>query len=271
MPPKKKQTPLKAYQNSEFLNRSAGRPLRILAEYVEPEDRLERHHIADTIVFMGSARLIPRDRAEKELKAARGEKAREKAKMQLYMAEFYEAASDLAERLTIWSKELKDEDHRYVVCTGGGPGIMEAANRGASRARGINMGMSISIPDEQSFNEFITRELSFHFHYFFMRKFWLAYLAKAVIFFPGGYGTLDELFEILTLLKTKKVRKHLPIVLFCKDYWDTVVNFDALVRYGTIDASDREIFIVTDSVDEAFEYITGQLQPAASTEKGATL
>jgi uncharacterized protein (TIGR00730 family) len=191
--------------------------------------------------------------------------------MQREMSEYYEAASELAERLTTWWKQLNDEEHRYVVCTGGGPGIMEAANRGASRAKGINMGMSISIPDEQSFNRFITRELSFHFHYFFMRKFWLAYLAKAVIFFPGGYGTLDELFEFLTLLKTKKFKKHLPIVLFCKSYWDDVVDFDALVRYGTIDARDRDFFIVTDSVDEAYDYITSELKPASDKEKGPTL
>lgn len=271
MAPRKARSPVKAYQDDEFLNRSAGRPLRILAEYVEPDDRLERHNIADTIVFMGSARLVPREEAERALESARGPKAEEKARMQLFMSGFYETASDLAERLTRWSKELKDEEHRYVVCTGGGPGVMEAANRGASRAKGINMGMSISIPDEQSFNRFITRELSFHFHYFFMRKFWLAYLAKAVIFFPGGYGTLDELFEFLTLLKTKKFQKHLPIVLFGRQYWEEIVDFDALVRYGTIDKRDRDLFIVTDSVDEAFDYITDQLQPEAEREKGATL
>lgn len=271
MAPKRKSAPVKAYHNEEFLNRGAGRPLRILAEYLEPEDRLQRHRIADTIVFMGSARLVPRAQAEKEMKAAKGKAAREKAEMRLFMSEFYEDASDLAERLTTWSKELKDDDHRYVVCTGGGPGVMEAANRGASRAKGINMGMSISIPDEQSFNSFITREFMFHFHYFFMRKFWLAYLAKAVIFFPGGYGTLDELFEFLTLLKTRKFKKHLPIVLFCRPYWEEVLDFDALLRYGTIDQSDRELFMVTESVDEAFSYITGQLRPATPEEKGATL
>jgi len=268
---KKPSPPAKAYKNSEFLERGAGRPLRILSEYLEPEDRLRRNRIADTIVFMGSARLVPRERAQKALSAARSAKAREKAEMQLFMSQFYEAASQLAARLTTWSKELKDEDHRYVVCTGGGPGIMEAANRGASQARGINLGMSISIPDEQSFNRFITREFAFHFHYFFMRKFWLAYLAKAVIFFPGGYGTLDELFEFLTLLKTRKFKKHLPIVLFCRQYWEDVLDFDALVRYGTIDQADRELFIVTDSVDEAFEFVTGQLRPATPEEKGATL
>lgn len=271
MAAKKDRGPIKAYQDLDFLNRGAGRPLRILAEYLEPEDRLERHRISDTIVFMGSARLIPRDKAEKELKAAKGPQAVERAKTRLFMSDFYEAARELAERFTTWSKELKGDEHRYVVCTGGGPGIMEAANRGASAAKGINMGMSISIPDEQSFNRFITRELSFHFHYFFMRKFWLAYLAKAIIFFPGGYGTLDELFEVLTLLKTKKFRKHLPIVLFCKQYWEEIIDFDGLVRYGTIDASDRKLFIVTDSVDEAFDFVTGQLQQVAPTEKGPML
>lgn len=267
----RKRFPLKAYQNDDFLNRSAGRPLRMLAEYIEPEDRLRRHHIADTIVFMGSSRPVPQEQAQRELKAARGAKAIERAEARLFMSRFYEAARELASRLTRWSKELNDDDHRYVVCTGGGPGIMEAANRGASAARGINMGMSISIPEEQSFNQYITRELSFHFHYFFMRKFWLAYLAKAVIFMPGGFGTLDELFEFLTLLKTKKLKKRLPIVLFGQEYWDQVVDFDALVRFGTIDQSDRELFMETDSVDEAFDYITGQLRPDRPAEKGATL
>ncbi|MHB0915502.1 MAG: LOG family protein [Thermoleophilia bacterium] len=271
MAKKKERSPLMAYHDTEFLNRGAGRPLRILSEYLEPVDRLNRTNIADTIVFMGSARLVPREQAERELKAAKGTKATARAEMQLHMSQFYEATSDLAARLTSWSKELKDDEHRYVICTGGGPGIMEAANRGASRAKGINMGMSISIPDEQSFNRYITRELTFHFHYFFMRKFWLAYLAKAVIFMPGGYGTLDELFELLTLLKTKKIQKHLPIVLFSREYWDDVVDFDALVRYGTIDAADRDLFIVTDSVDEAFEYVTGQLRQVAPVEKGASL
>ncbi|MHB1463845.1 MAG: LOG family protein [Thermoleophilia bacterium] len=267
----KKRPPLVAYENRKFLNQRAGRPLRILSEYLEPQSRFDQHQISDTIVFMGSARFIPREQAEAELQAATGEEAKRRARMHLEMSRYYEAASELAERLTIWSKELGDDEHRYVVCTGGGPGIMEAANRGASEARGMNIGMSISIPSEQTFNQYITREFAFHFHYFFMRKFWLAYLAKAVIFFPGGYGTMDEMFELLTLLKTSKITKHLPVVLFGSEYWNEVINFEALIRHCTIDASDLDIFITTDSVDEAFDYVTAELKKVTPAEKGPTL
>jgi len=166
---------------------------------------------------------------------------------------------------------LTDEERRFVVCTGGGPGIMEAANRGASEAQGLNVGLTISIPIEEFDNRYVTPELSFHFHYFFMRKFWFAYLAKAVIMFPGGFGTLDELFEILTLLQTRKMVKHLPVVLFGSGYWQEVVNFDALIRYGMIDAKDVALFYETDSIDDAFTYVTGALSEHAAAERGAIL
>ena len=265
---------LTAYENLDFLESREGRLIRILSEYVEAKSRLEAHNIVDTIVFMGSARLLPREQAEAELKKAeeaQDRKQLERAEMQLEMSAYYEAASDLAERLTLWSKGLTDHEHRFVVTTGGGPGIMEAANRGASRAKGVNVGMAISIPDEQTYNEYITRDLIFHFHYFFMRKFWLAYMAKAAIYFPGGYGTMDELFEFLTLIKTSKFRKHLPIVLFCKKFWNEVIDFDAMVRYGTIDPEYLDLFIITDSVDEAFDYITGELRKHVEEEKGSIL
>ena len=271
MPRDKTQPPAKAYENRRFLNHREARPLRILSEYLEPESRFSYYRIVDTIVFMGSARVISRDQAEKELAAARNEEEKKRAGLRLEMSRYYEDASELAERLTIWSKGLNDGEHRYVICTGGGPGVMEAANRGASRARGMNAGMAISIPEEQTYNRFITRELAFHFHYFFMRKFWFAYLAKAVIFFPGGFGTLDEMFEILTLMKTKKITKRLPVVLFGKKYWREVINFEALLKYGMIGAEEMKIFMITDSVEEAFLYITGQLSEVASVEKGATL
>jgi uncharacterized protein (TIGR00730 family) len=158
-----------------------------------------------------------------------------------------------------------------VVCTGGGPGIMEAANRGASEAKGINVGLTISIPNEEFDNAYITRELSFHFHYFFMRKFWFAYLAKAVIVFPGGFGTLDELFELLTLLQTGKIRKHLPIVLFGKGYWNEVINFDALVKYGNINPQDLHLIHQTDSIDEAYSFLIDHLSRHAIEERGAIL
>ena len=263
---------VKAYLKESFLNSADARPLRILAEYLEPKSRLNRHRIEDTIVFMGSARLVAREQAQAELDAAQaaGEDLA-RAQSRLAMSRYYEDARELARRLTEWSKQLGEDERRFVVCTGGGPGIMEAANRGASEARGLNVGLTISIPVEEFDNRYVTRELSFHFHYFFMRKFWFVYLAKALIVFPGGFGTLDELFEVLTLRQTRKMRKHLSVVLFGAQYWDEVVNFDALVRHGTINAEDLEIFHRTDSVDEAFDIITRQLSQYAIAERGATL
>lgn len=262
----------KAYLNESFLKSSDARALRILSEYLEPESRLAHYRVEDTVVFMGSARLKSREQAEaklKEIESTGGDTAI--AKRDLEMSQYYEAARELAHRLTDWSKSLSESERRFVVCTGGGPGIMEAANRGASEARGINVGLSISLPLEESGNPHITRELGFEFHYFFMRKFWFAYLAKAVIFFPGGFGTFDELYELLTLLQTRKIKKHMPIVLFGTQFWKDVVNFDALVRYGTINPEDVNLFHRTDSVDEAFNYIVAELSKYAETERGAIL
>ncbi len=177
----------------------------------------------------------------------------EAARSALEQSVHYEAARELAFRLTNWSKTLDRNERRFVVCTGGGPGIMEAANRGASEAKGLNVGLTISIPNDEFDNPYVSRELHFHFHYFFMRKFWFVYLAKAVVLFPGGFGTLDEMFEILTLVQTGKMRKRMPIVLFGAKYWDEVVNFDALVRAGTISAADLSLFHRTDLVDEAYQ------------------
>ncbi len=263
---------IKAYNNETFLNSRDARALRILAEYMEPDSRFSHYRIDDTIVFMGSARTLSREQAERELAAARrGEGDVPRAEMRLQMAQYYEDSRELAQRLTEWSKQLSSAERRFVVCTGGGPGIMEAANRGASEARGVNVGLTISIPVEEFDNRYVTRELSFHFHYFFMRKFWFVYLAKAIVVFPGGFGTLDELFEILTLLQTGKVRKHLPVVLFGTRYWNEVINFEALVKYGNIDAKDLDLMFRTDSVDEAYEYIVNQLSKYAVAEPGATL
>ena len=263
---------VKAYRNNSFLDSSDARPLRILAEYLEPESRFSHYRVDDTIVFMGSARTLSRDQAEKELAAAKkGKGDVPQAERLLEMSQYYEDARELAKRLTEWSKQLTDEQRRFVVCTGGGPGIMEAANRGASEAKGMNVGLTISIPAEEFDNQYVTRELSFHFHYFFMRKFWFAYLAKAVIVFPGGFGTLDELFELLTLLQTHKMRKHLPVVLFGSQYWDEVINFDALVKYGNINPDDLTIFHRSDSVDESYEFIVQQLTRYALEERGARL
>jgi uncharacterized protein (TIGR00730 family) len=261
---------VRAYLNENFLHSRDARPLRILSEYLEPESRFARYRVDDTIVFMGSARLVSREQAEQELRSAQGEDL-ERAKLRLEMSRYYEAARTLARRFTEWSKQLVDDDRRFVVCTGGGPGIMEAANRGASEAKGLNVGLTISIPVEEFDNPYVTRELACHFHYFFMRKFWFAYLAKAVIVFPGGFGTLDELFELLTLLQTRKIRKHLPMVLFGKQYWNEIVNFDALVRHGTISREDLKLFYSTDSVDETYEFIVTRLTKYSLQERGAIL
>ena len=237
---------VKAYDNREFLNSKNARALRILAEYLEPKSRFEEHGIEDTIVFFGSARFKPG-------------------------SPWYEAARKLAFRLTEWSKGLESKERRFVVCSGGGPGIMEAANRGASEANGLNIGLGISLPHEQHDNPYLTRELGFHFHYFFMRKFWFAYLAKAVIVFPGGFGTLDEMMEIATLVQTGKMKKPMPIVLFGNQYWNEVIDFEALVRHGTIDAGDVDLMYRTDSVDEAFDWVTARLIRDALAKPGAML
>jgi hypothetical protein len=262
-----------AYRNQTFLDSREARALRILAEYLEPKARFERQRVDDTIVFMGSARTVSREQAEAALQMAEaGEGDLEQARMALRMSTYYEAARELAFRLTQWSKDLDPQgERRFVVCTGGGPGIMEAANRGAAEARGMNVGLTISIPVEEFDNRYVTRELAFHFHYFFMRKFWFAYLAKAVLVFPGGYGTLDELFELLTLVQTGKLRKPMPIVLFGTQYWKEVVNFDALARHGMIDPRDIELMFRTDSIDEAYEWVVLRLAEHALGQPGPTL
>ncbi len=263
---------VKAYENEDFLRSRSGRPFRILAEYIEPETRFEDLQIKDTIVFFGSARIASREVATAELEAARqGDGNVERAEMRLRMSRYYEAARELASRLTQWSKSLEGTDRRFVICTGGGPGIMEAANRGASEARGLNVGLTISIPVEEFTNPYMTRELAIEFHYFFMRKFWFTYLAKAVIVMPGGFGTMDELFEIMTLIQTLKMQKRLPIVLFGTGFWNDVIDFDALVRYGHIDRRDLDLIFRTDSIDEAFDFITEQLQTYSLGSPGPSL
>ena len=269
--------PPRAYEDPDFLHSPDARALRILAEYLEPNSRFKRYKIEDTIIFFGSARIPPRDRAERELAeviAKGGDSARpelERAEYNLRMSAYYEATRELAGRLTEWSKGLEGTDRRFVVCSGGGPGIMEAANRGASEAKGTNIGLNISLPFEQSENPHISRELVFQFHYFFMRKFWFAYLAKAVVVMPGGFGTLDELFELLTLIQTQKIRKRMPLVLFGGSYWEEIVNFEALATHGMIDRADLDLLFRTDSIDEAYDYITGQLETHSLGTPGPTL
>jgi uncharacterized protein (TIGR00730 family) len=262
----------KAYENMRFLESRDARALRILAEYLEPLSRFERFAVQDTIVFMGSARLLSRETAEAALAQAEslgsGVAA---ARTALELSIYYEAARELSRRLTTWSKQLDHGERRFVVCTGGGPGIMEAANRGASEAKGLNIGLTISIPTTEFDNPYVSHELHVHFHYFFMRKFWFVYLAKAVVLFPGGYGTLDEFFEMLTLVQTRKIKKRMPIVLFGAKYWNELLNFDTLVKYGMISPGDVELFHRTDSVEEAYDLITRGLSENALANPGAKL
>jgi uncharacterized protein (TIGR00730 family) len=262
----------KAFEDAGFMASPEARTLRILAEYLEPAARFEQFNVSDTIVFFGSSHMVSRDEALRRLEAAGkdgGDLAA--AETNLLMSRYYEDCRRLAFRLTEWSKNLEDRRRRFVVCTGGGPGIMEAANRGASEAKGINIGLNIEIPDEQEENPYITRELAFHFHYFFMRKFWFVYLAKAVIIFPGGFGTLDEFFELMTLNQTRKLKKSIPIVLYGSAYWDQVIDFAAMIRHGTIAPGDVELFHVADSVDEAFDFVTKELAARALALPGGAL
>lgn len=264
--------PVPAWRDSLFMGGRHARALRILAEYLHPAQRLERLRISDTIVFFGSSRIRSREAAESALQQARengGDAAA--AQQAVVMSRYYEDCRALARRLTEWSKGLGEKQRRFVVCSGGGPGIMEAANRGASEARGLTVGLGISIPTEDCANPYTTRHLAFEFHYFFMRKFWLVYLAKALVAFPGGFGTLDEFFEVITLVQTGKLRKKVPIVLFGSEFWDQVMNLGALVRFGTISPEDLQLFHKTDSVDEAFEIITRELTATALAQPGGAL
>src|SRR6185312_11232960 len=229
-----------AYQNEQFLNTPDARTLRILAEYLEPQSRLRRENIQDTIVFFGSARIHSRESAGSEEAA-------------LAMARYYDDARELSRRLTEWAMALPRKRRRFIVTSGGGPGIMEAANRGAHEAGGRAMGLNIRLPFEQNPNEYISPELNFEFHYFFMRKFWFAYLAKALVAFPGGFGTLDELMEILTLAQTQKLAKKIIVIVYGKEYWSRVLNLEALADAGAISPDDTQLFSFCDSPEEAFE------------------
>ena len=233
--------PLLAYQNEPFLNSPDARGLRILSEYLEPLSHLRKQRIRDTVVFFGSARI------------------REDSPL----GKYYTEARTLAAMVTTWAKTFRERTYRFVVCSGGGPGIMEAANRGASDARGKNIGLNIGLPFEQFPNPYITRELSFEFHYFFMRKFWFAYMAKALVVFPGGFGTMDEMFEILTLAQTKKLAKKMTIILYGSEFWKEVINFEALVKYGTIAADDMNLFHFADSPEAALEILQRTLTEQA--------
>jgi len=246
-----------AYQNEPFLNSPDGRILRILSEYAEPLSRFRREQIQDTVVFFGSARFQSREAAERALKEAQahGERHPKAALAAVEMAHYYEDARKLASLLTEWSIMIPARRRRFVVTTGGGPGIMEAANRGAKEAGGKTSGLNINLPFEQFPNPHITPSLNFEFHYFFMRKFWFAYLAKALVIFPGGFGTFDELFEILTLAQTEKMAKKILVVIYGSEYWKKLINFQVMIDAGTISAGDLELFKMVDSPEEGFEYL----------------
>ncbi|HKD00812.1 MAG TPA: TIGR00730 family Rossman fold protein [Terriglobales bacterium] len=260
---KSKSAPL-AYQNEPFLNSPDGRILRILSEYMEPLARFRREQIQDTVVFFGSARFHSRDDAHSTLHKLEGNggslspeqaDAKKRALASVDMARYYEDARRMAYLLAQWSIQIPAKRHRFVVTTGGGPGIMEAANRGAQEAGGKSVGLNINLPFEQSANSYITPSLNFEFHYFFMRKFWFAYLAKALVIFPGGFGTVDELFEILTLAQTQKLAKKILVVIYGSEYWNRVINFQAMADAGAISPEDVDLFRIVDSPEEGFEFL----------------
>ncbi len=271
--------PPKAYQNQEFISSSDARVIRILAEYLEPQARFKKHKIMDTIVFFGSARLKSRKDALAELNKFKSlnpktpgfAKELRQAQKMLEMSKYYEDAVELSRRLTEWSMNLETSANRFIICTGGGPGIMEAANKGARKAGGYSIGLNISIPFEQFVNNYVTKELSFEFHYFFMRKFWFAYLSKALIVFPGGFGTMDEFFEILTLIQTEKIRKKLALVVYDEKYWKSVINFDMLIEHGVISETDMDLFYFCNDVDSAFKTIATHLEKYFMKEKEVVL
>jgi hypothetical protein len=282
-PPALASAPL-AYENPAFLNGPDGRLIRIVAEYMEPLARFRREHIQDTVVFFGSARFRGKEEADHELELldntgsrnlapseeqpatipeiAAGKATdlqRKRAVAAVAMARYYEDARRLAQMLTRWASKIPSRRHRFVVTSGGGPGIMEAANRGAHEAGGKTIGMNIRLPFEQSPNPYITPSLNFEFHYFFMRKLWFAYLAKALVVFPGGFGTLDEMFEILTLAQTHKLAKKITVVVYGSDYWKKVFNIDALVDTGAVSPKDTDLFQYADTPEAAFEILRNGL------------
>src|SRR5579871_500368 len=263
--PQNYRSPL-AYENKKFLNSPDGRILRILAEYQEPLARFRREQIQDTVVFFGSARFQGEKDAAQALAdlekhrdsaapTAQLEQDLKRARASVDMARYYEDARKLAHMLTKWSVTIPARRHRFVVTTGGGPGIMEAANRGALEAGGRSIGLNIQLPFEQHPNQYITPSLSFQFHYFFMRKFWFAYLAKGLVIFPGGFGTMDELFEILTLAQTEKLAKKILVIIYGSEYWNKIMNFQAFVDAGAVSPQDLDLIKIVDNPEEAFEFL----------------
>ncbi len=266
----KRKLPVKAYKNLEFLTGSNARPIRILAEYSEPYYRFKENDIHSTIVFFGSARIKPKETAKKNIFTAAeayekkptpaNEHKLSEARLQLRLSKYYEDAVELAGLITEWAKIPNSDKQKLYICSGGGPGIMEAANKGAHQVGGKSIGINISLPHEQEPNPYISEEFMFDFHYFFMRKYWLVYLAQALVVFPGGFGTLDEMMEVLTLIQTKKIDRPLPIIIFGQDYWKEIIDLEAMARWGTIAEKDLELFHFVNSAKEGFKLLT-QLLP----------
>jgi uncharacterized protein (TIGR00730 family) len=258
------------YRDPLFMESLPARPVRIITEYIDPLERLRREKVGDTIVMFGSARIEPRDRAHARLQKLRKKKrlhatleyraSLREAKSALEMSRYYEEARELARRITSWAMSLGDHPRRFVICSGGGPGIMEAANRGAAEAGGKSIGLSIELPHEQRPNDYISPELSFMFHYFFMRKLWFAQLAKALIVFPGGFGTMDELWEMLTLSQTGKLGRQNQILIYGRKYWDRVLDWKHMLRCGTINKHEYGLLQFADTVDQAFARVRDDLE-----------
>lgn len=258
-----------AYLDQSFLESEEARPIRILAEYLEPLRRFKQQQIQDTVVFFGSARIHSRESAENllaglvkagaETEAAAHQEAVRRMRKALEWSRYYEEARELARMHAEWAATLPGPNHRFVVCSGGGPGIMEAANRGAHDAGAKSIGLNISLPFEQGPNAYITPGLHFEFHYFFMRKFWFAYLAKSLVVFPGGFGTLDEMFEILTLMQTQKLAKQIQVILYGTDYWDQLLSLDPMVEWGAIRPDDKDLLQRANTPAEACELLKRHL------------
>jgi uncharacterized protein (TIGR00730 family) len=258
------------YRDPIFMESLPARPVRITAEYIDPLERLRREKVGDTIVMFGSARILSRDQATAHIQKLRKGKRRHAtleyraalrdAKAAVEMSRYYEEARELARRITSWAMSLGDQPRRFVICSGGGPGIMEAANRGAAEAGGKSIGLSIELPHEQRPNDYISPELSFMFHYFFMRKLWFAQLAKALIVFPGGFGTMDELWEMLTLSQTGKLGRRNLILIYGRKYWDRVLDWKHMLRCGTVNKHEYGLLEFADTVDQAFDRVRDGLE-----------
>ena len=267
-----------AYENEEYLKGPDGRILRIMAEYQEPLSRFMRERVEDTIVFLGSARFRSRETAVAalhELRRSGGDKSdladeTRRAESDVRMSRYYEDARRLAFLISKWTQTIAETRHRFVVCTGGGPGIMEAANRGASEAGSNSIGLNIELPFQQVPNPYITHDLNFEFHYPIMRKLWFAYLAKALVVFPGGFGTMNLMFELLRLVQMEKLAKHIGVVVYGKSYWDTIFNFQGLIDYGTISARDRDLIQWVNTPEEAFEVLRADLERHHLEQPGST-